>query len=97
MMPNRKRKIIFYLFIGIIIVGFLFILFNERGVVKYVNLKNQVDSIKLELENIKLENERLKNEIDSLQKQIPAKMEQIAREKYNMKREGEELIEVEEK
>ena len=30
------------------------------------------------------------------QKKIPAKMEQVAREKYNMKREGETVIEVEE-
>ena len=35
--------------------------------------------------------------VDSLQNKIPAKMEQIAREKYNMKREGEIKIEVEEK
>jgi cell division protein FtsB len=44
-----------------------------------------------------LENVRLKNEIDSLQKKVPAKMEQVAREKYNMKRKDETLIEVEEK
>jgi len=96
-MSVGKRKIIFYLFIAIITVGLIFIFFNERGVIKYMDLKNRVDSIRVELENVRLENERLKNEIDSLQKSIPAKMEQIAREKYNMKREGEKLIEVEEK
>ena len=96
-MAQNKRKIVAYIFVAILVVGILYILFNERGVIKYVGLKSRVDSIQVELENVKLENERLKNEIDSLKKKIPAKMEQVAREKYNMKREGETLIEVEEK
>lgn len=96
-MVKGKRKFVLYLFIVIIVIGLLYIFFNERGVIKYMGLKSRVDSIQVELEKIKLENERLKNENDSLQKKIPAKMEQVAREKYNMKREGEIQIEVEEK
>lgn len=96
-MAKNKKKLIFYLFAAIIILGLMYILFNERGLIKYFSLENQVDSMQVELDKIKLENERLKNEIDSLQKKIPAKMEQVAREKYNMKREGETLIEIEEK
>lgn len=96
-MAKGKRKLVFYLFIVIIVLGVIYIFFNERGVIKYFGLKNQVDSMQVELEEIKSENERLKNEIDSLQKKIPAKMEQVAREKYNMKREGETVIEIEEK
>lgn len=96
-MAKNKKKLIMYLFIAIIVVGLIYIFFNERGFVKYMGLKSQVDSIQVELEKVQLENERLKNEIDSLQKKIPAKIEQVAREKYNMKREGETLIEVEEK
>jgi cell division protein FtsB len=96
-MAKNKRKIVAYIFVAILVVGILYILFNERGVIKYVGLKSRVDSIQVELKNVKLENERLKNEIDSLKRKIPAKMEQVAREKYNMKREGETLIEVEEK
>ncbi len=96
-MAKNKKKLLIYLFIAIIVLGLIYIFFNERGFVKYIGLKSQVDSIKVELEKVQLENERLKNEIDSLQKKIPAKMEQVAREKYNMKRESETLIEVEEK
>ncbi|HEY6437071.1 MAG TPA: septum formation initiator family protein [Ignavibacteriaceae bacterium] len=96
-MSKGKRKYVSYLFIAIIIIGVLYFLFNERGFVKYMGLKNRVDSIQVELETVKLENERLKNEIDSLQKKVPSKMEQVAREKYNMKREDEIKIEVEEK
>lgn len=96
-MAKRKRKFVSYLFLLILIIGIIYIFFNEHGVIKYFGLKNRVDSMQVELEKVKLENERLRNEIDSLQKKIPAKMEQIAREKYNMKREGETKIEVEEK
>jgi cell division protein FtsB len=96
-MSKGKRKYVLYLFLAIVVIGIIYILFNERGVVKYMGLKSRVDSIQVELEKIKLENVRLKNEIDSLQKEVPAKMEQVAREKYNMKRKDETLIEVEEK
>jgi len=96
-MAKGKSKYVLYLFLAIVIIGIVYILFNERGVVKYMGLKSRVDSIQVEIEKIKLENLRLKNEIDSLQKKVPAKMEQVAREKYNMKRKDETLIEVEEK
>ena len=96
-MAKIKGKFFFYLFIVILLIGIIYIFFNEHGVIKYFGLKSKVDSMEAELKNVKLENVRLKNEIDSLQKKIPAKMEQIAREKYNMKREGEIKIEVEEK
>ena len=96
-MAKTKRKFILYLFIAIVIVGIIYIFFNERGAIKYFGLKSKVDSMSIELEKVKLENEQLKNEIDSLQKKIPSKMEQVAREKYNMKRENEVKIDVEEK
>lgn len=96
-MAKNKKKLLLYLVMAIIVLGLLYIFFNERGMIKYFGLRSQVDSMQVELDKIKLDNERLKNEIDSLHKQIPAKMEQIAREKYNMKREGETLIEIEEK
>jgi cell division protein FtsL len=96
-MAKRKRKLIFYIFVGVVLIGTLYIILNEYGAIKYMDLKNEVDSMQAELEKTKLENEQLKSEIDSLEKKIPAKMEQVAREKYNMKREGEITIEVEEK
>ena len=96
-MVKGKRKFVLYVFISIVIIGVIYIFFNERGAIKFYGLKSQVDSMQVELDKVKLVNERLKNEIDSLHKNIPAKMEQVAREKYNMKREGEIKIEVEEK
>ena len=96
-MTKDKKKFIFYIFIAIIVIGVTYILFNEHGALKYFSLKSEVDSMKVQLEKIKSENEQLRAEIDSLQKIIPAKIEQVAREKYNMKRKGETVIEVEER
>lgn len=95
-MAKGNRKLVLYIFAAIIVIGMSYILFNEHGAFKYYSLKSEVDSMKVELEKINSENDRLKSEIDSLQKKIPAKIEQVAREKYNMKREGETVIEVEE-
>ena len=96
-MTKDKKKFIFYFFIAVLVIGVIYIFFNEHGALKYFSLKSEVDSMKVQLEKIKSENEQLRAEIDSLQKKIPSKIEQVAREKYNMKRKGETVIEVEEK
>ena len=62
--------------------------------IKYVKLNNEVESLNKEIGKLEEENINLKNEIDSLKKEIPAKIEQIAREKYDMIKEGEKIIEV---
>jgi cell division protein FtsB len=72
------------------------LIFNDYGLIKYVSIKNEVDSLKQQLSVVQIENEKLKNEIDSLKKKIPAKIEKVAREKYGMKRENESRISVDE-
>ena len=95
-MAKVRRRIIFYLFLLILVVGTLFIIFNEYGLIKYFKIRNELDSLNIQLEQLKTENNNLRNEIDSLKNKVPAKIEQVAREKYNMKREGELSIEVRE-
>ena len=97
-MPLFKgKKLVFLLILFIVIVGGLILLFNEFGFVKYVKLKTDLDSLNSRIEKIEKENEKLKAEIDSLERKIPAKIEKVAREKYEMKRPGEKVIEVKEK
>ena len=91
---NKRKKIFFYLFITIILTGIFYLFFNEHGIIKYVKLNNEVESLNEQIGNLEEENINLKNEIDSLKKEIPAKIEQVAREKYDMIREGEKTIEV---
>ena len=97
MAGNKKKKIVFYTFLLIVIAGVFYILFNEYGLLKYVKIKSELESINLQIEELKEENTRLQNEIDSLKNKIPAKIERTAREEYDMMRENEVKIDVNEK
>lgn len=88
---NKFRLIIFLI---IIFFGSLYLLFNNFGVIKYMKLKKEVDSLTQTIEEIKAENKRLEAEIDSLKKLESAKIEQIAREKYNMIKPNEKKIDI---
>lgn len=89
-----NSKFRFILLIVIFLIGSLYLLFNNFGLMKYMKLKNEVDSLSRELESIKLENDKLQSEIDSLKQMQPAKIEQIAREKHNMIKPTEKKIDV---
>ena len=56
-MAKGKRKLIFYIFVFIVTIGTFYIIFNEYGALKYMDLKNEVDSMKAELEKTKSEND----------------------------------------
>jgi cell division protein FtsB len=62
---------------------------------KYVKLKKEISTLNEDIKKLTEENKTLKNEIDSLKKEIPAMIEKIAREKYDMIKEGERVIEIE--
>jgi cell division protein FtsB len=98
MAKNKRKKIFLYLFLYFLFPAFFlfnvfYIIFNENGLIEYVKLEKDINSLNDQIEKLKEENINLKNEIDSLKKEIPAKIEQIAREKYDMVREGEKTIE----
>jgi cell division protein FtsB len=93
----KNKKLKFYIFLILFLIGLAFILFNEYGLFKYQSLKSDVKSLNEQISNTEKENKALEGEIDSLQKKIPAKIEKTAREKYNMLRKGEKDIQVKEK
>lgn len=92
-----SKKIGLILFVVILIAGVGFIFFNNTGVVKYIKLKKQLDSLKVEIQNVDSVNEALRAEIDSLKRGDPAKIERVAREKYGMIRKGEKVYRMKEK
>ncbi|MDO8550019.1 MAG: septum formation initiator family protein [Ignavibacteria bacterium] len=92
----KNKRFRSYLFLFLFIAGLIFLFFNDLGVIKYLKLKDEVKEIKSQTEKIEDENKKLEGEIDSLKKKIPAKIERTAREKYDMLREGEKAIKVEE-
>ncbi len=97
MISFKDRKVKLYLFAILFLIGLVFLFFNEFGVVKYLKLKTELNSLKQQITEIEKENKSLDTAIDSLQKKIPAKIEETAREKYNMIRRGEKVIEIREK
>jgi cell division protein FtsL len=97
MVGNKKKKIVLYTFFVVVIIGVSYILFNEYGLLKYFKIKGELESINMQIETLKEENVRLQNEIDSLKNKIPAKIERTAREEYDMMRENEVKIDVNEK
>jgi cell division protein FtsB len=97
MVGNKKKKIVLYTFFVVVIIGVSYILFNEYGLLKYFKIKGELESINMQIETLKEENVRLQNEIDSLKNKIPAKIERTSREEYDMMRENEVKIDVNEK
>ncbi len=93
-MKLLKSNKVKFLFIALLcLVGGVYLLFNEKGVIRYVELKGEVDELNEKIELLEKENRILEGEIDSLRKKIPAKIEKTAREKYDMIRPNEKKIE----
>jgi cell division protein FtsL len=92
---STDKKVFIILFLLILIAGLTFLFINDKGVLKYIEMKNKVSELEIKLEQLEIENNAMKSEIDSLEKKIPSKIEQIAREKFRMKRPNETAIDIE--
>jgi len=93
-LPVSNQKILLVIFFAIALVGFLYLTFNETGLVKYVKVKSQVDSLKAVVKSLEEANKLISAENDSLLKRIPAKIERVAREKYSMSKKNEVIIKI---
>lgn len=93
----KKNKLLRYLFLAVVLAGLGFLVFNDSGFIRYLNLKGEVDKLNKDVISKELENKDREAEIDSLEKKNPAKIEKVAREKYGMMKKGEKVIKVEEK
>lgn len=97
-MPAQFRnKLVLYLFGIVFMIGFLFLVFNENGLIRYLRLQNQLKEVEQEIRRVEHENKMLEAEIDSLSKKIPSKIERTARERYQMIKKNERSIRVEKK
>jgi cell division protein FtsB len=94
---SSRSNIKYIAFVILFIAGFMYLIFNESGVIKFLKLKEQVKLLNQQISDVDKDNKRLQSEIDSLKNKIPAKIEKIAREKYGMIRKGEITIKVIEK
>ncbi|MCK9424686.1 MAG: septum formation initiator family protein [Ignavibacteriaceae bacterium] len=90
-----NQKILLVIFFTIALAGFSYLAFNETGIVKYIKVKSELDSLKAVVKSLEVENKIISAENDSLLKKVPAKIERIAREKYSMGKKNEIVIKIE--
>jgi len=88
------QKILLVLFLVIVFAGLLYLAFNETGILKYVKVKSEVDSLKVVERQLEEENKVIEAANDSLLKKVPAKIERTAREKYSMSKKNEIVIKI---
>jgi len=96
-MAGKKNKILLIIYITLVILGLVYLTFNDYGFLKYLKVKKEKEKIELEIDSIKANSEKLEGEIDSLKRKEPAKIEKVAREKYGVSRPNEVIIKIEEK
>lgn len=93
---RNKDKLLSWLYLIILIFLILFLFFNKYGLLKYFELKGEIESIEMEIE-------RAKNEIDEFDKSIESlessddELEKVAREKFHMKKKNEKAFKFQDK
>lgn len=93
---SKKDRLLTWIYLVILIFLILFLFFNKYGLLKYFELRNEIDSIEREIE-------RSKNEIDELDKNIKSlknsdqELEKVAREKFHMKKKNEKAFKFQDK
>jgi len=93
----RKGKIILRWISGIIVLIILFIfLTGNRSLLKLYSLHQEHNKLKVQKEKLLEQQQSLEQEIEKL-KTDKDYMEKVAREKYNMKKEDEEVYIIESK
>ena len=69
----------------------LFWVLSENGLGEYLRLRGQREDLQGDLEALRLETDRLEARLEALRRD-PFALEKLARERYNMRREGEEVL-----
>ena len=65
--------------------------FNKYGLLKYFELKQEIDLIETEIERSRNEINELEKNIESLEND-ESELEKVAREKFNMKKKNEKAF-----
>ncbi len=95
---NKKQSKVplIFIFILLFLLSAAYVVFNDRGLLKYIKLKKEYSALQEQVKSADKKNASLRAEIDSL-KTSDVKIEQVAREKYDMRFPSETGIKVKEK
>jgi len=70
----KKINIKLIVLIVIVFVGTVGVIFNEFGLLKFLRLQKEVNSINVDIKKEMDENKSLRNGIDSLERKVPARL-----------------------
>ena len=97
MKTGKKRKSIFQnkniIFPIILIIGGMFLLFNDMGIIKWYHLRQEKQKIKEEIDHLILNEKDLAAELDRLENDDEY-IKKIARERFHMVKSGEKVFRV---
>jgi cell division protein FtsB len=88
---SRKDRLLTYLYLAILVFLILFLFFNKYGLLKYFEIKKEINAIESKIENSQKEIEKLDSNIQML-KNSDKELEKVAREKFHMKKENEKAF-----
>jgi cell division protein FtsL len=95
-MLTLNKKILFRFLWVYIILGILaFLIFNQNGILKFLNLRQELNNLNAQIKNAEDKINSLEMEIDSLNKS-KEKIEKVAREKFHMMHQNERVLKIEE-
>lgn len=95
-MAAFKSKLLLRISLVVVILGALAFLFlHENGILKYLELKSELNKIDSEITASEEKLKSLQAEIDSL-KNSKEKIERVAREKFNMMKKNEKAFRIDE-
>ncbi len=92
-MKNKTIVRISIFLILLAVMAFLFL--NENGILKFLEMKNELSRLDVEIKEAEKRLDSLDKEIDSLQVS-KAKIERVAREKFHMMKKNETVFKIEE-
>lgn len=88
---KTSRKIYYILLIIITVISLIYSISSRHGILKIIELENEIVDIKNDAEKIKKENEFYKLKIEALKRDRKA-VESVARDELGMVREDEVLL-----
>lgn len=93
---SKKDRILTWIYLVILIFLVLFLFFNKYGLLKYFELRREMNSIEHKIETSKKEINDLDSNIELL-KNSDKELEKVAREKFMMKKKNEKAFKFEDK
>lgn len=89
----NRRRASWWILTGLVLFILVVFLTGSKSFIKLFGLYRERQELMVEKERLEAENQQLLREIDQLQNNLDY-VEKVAREKYNLKREDEEVYEI---